>query len=258
MKLYLKYFSIHLRSAMQYKASFILTLLGQFLVSFSAFGAIYFLFSRFQSIDSFSFSEVLLCFAVVTTSFALAECFVRGFDMFQTTISNGEFDRIMVRPRNEIFQVLASKIDFSRLGRLVQSLIVFAYALPASGIDWSWDKILTLFLMLLGSFVIFAGLFLVYAAFCFFTTEGLEFMNIFTDGAREFASYPLSIYGNGILRFLTFVIPLACAQYYPLLYLLGKSQNLGYMLLPLISFLFLIPCFVFWRFGVRHYKSTGS
>lgn len=29
------------------------------------------------------------------------------------------------------------------------------------------------------------GLFIVYAALCFFTTEGLEVMNIFTDGGRE-------------------------------------------------------------------------
>ena len=28
--------------------------------------------------------------------------------------------------------------------------------------------------------------------------------------------------------------------------------------LPLIACLFLIPCLLLWRFGVRHYRSTGS
>ena len=50
MRLYLKYFSIHLRSAMQYKTSFFLTVLGQFLVSFSMFLGIYFMFSRFHTV----------------------------------------------------------------------------------------------------------------------------------------------------------------------------------------------------------------
>jgi len=258
MKLYFRYFSIHIKSQMQYKTSFFLTLTGQFLTSFSAFLSIYFLMSRFHQVQNFTYNEVLLCFATVLMAFSLAECFARGFDTFSTMIGNGEFDRIMVRPRNEIFQVLASRIDFSRIGRLIQAIIIFIYAIPASRITWTFDKILTLILMIIGGVVIFSGLFLVYAALCFFTTEGLEVINIFTDGGREFGRYPLSIYGEGILKFFTYVVPLALFQYYPLLYLTGRSEKLLYMLLPVIGFLFIIPCYIFWRVGVRHYKSTGS
>lgn len=78
MRLYLKYFSIHLKSQMQYKTSFFLTVLGQFFTSFSAFLVIYFMFARFNSVEGFTYSEVLLCFAVVLLSFSLAECFARG------------------------------------------------------------------------------------------------------------------------------------------------------------------------------------
>lgn len=258
MSLYWKYASIILRSQMQYKVSFIMSAIGQFLVSFTAFLGIYFMFSRFNSVQGFSFSEVLLCFAVILTSFSLAECFVRGFDAFSGIISNGEFDRIMVRPRNEILQVLASRIEFSRIGRLLQALAMFAYAIPASGLDWTLAKILTLMLMLAGGFVVFSGLFILYASFCFFTIEGLEFMNIFTDGGREFGRYPFSVYGEGVLKFLTYVIPLALFQYYPWLYLIGKSDNLYYMFLPLAGMLFILPCLLCWRLGVRHYQSTGS
>lgn len=231
---------------------------GQFLVSFTTFLGVYFMFSRFNSVKGFTFSEVLLCFAVILTSFSLAECFVRGFDAFSGIISNGEFDRIMVRPRNEILQVLASRIEFSRIGRLLQALVMFAYAIPASGVDWTLDKILTLMFMFAGGLVVFSGLFTLYASLCFFTIEGLEFMNIFTDGGREFGRYPFSVYGEGVLKFLTYVIPLALFQYYPFLYLIGKSDNTYYMCLPLVGMLFIVPCLIFWRIGVRHYQSTGS
>jgi len=258
MKLYFKYFLIHLKSQMQYKTSFFLTLFGQFLSSFSMLVGIWFMMSRFSKVEDFTFAEILLCFGTVLLAFSAAECFARGFDTFSSVISNGEFDRILVRPRNEIFQVLASKIEFTRLGRLVQAVLVFCYALPASGVHWTADKILTLILMLLCGTAVFSGLFVIYAAFCFFTTEGLEFMNIFTDGGREFGSYPFSVYGKTVLRFFTFVIPLALFQYYPFLYLTGRSDRVWYMLLPLVSLLFLIPCVLFWKAGVRHYKSTGS
>ena len=51
------------------------------------------------------------------------------------------------------------------------------------------------------------------AGISFFTIEGLEFMNIFTDGSREFGKYPLSVYGKGVLKFMTYVIPFALVQY---------------------------------------------
>lgn len=83
-------------------------------------------------------------------------------------------------------------------------------------------------------------------------------MNIFTDGAREFGKYPISVYGSGVLKFCTYVIPFALFQYYPFLYLIGQSDNRWFMVLPLAAWLFLIPCLLVWRIGVRHYKSTGS
>lgn len=258
MRLYLKYASIILRSQMQYKASFVMTSIGQFLTAFTTFLGMYFMFSRFNSVNGFSFSEVLLCYAVILTSFSLAECFVRGFDAFSGIISNGEFDRIMVRPRNEILQVLASRIEFTRIGRLLQAIAIFIYAIPVSGVVWSFDKIITVVLMIIGGFFTFSGLFIIYAGICFFTIEGLEFMNIFTDGGREFGKYPLSIYGEGVLKFFTYIVPLALFQYYPFLYLIAKTDNVFYMLLPLAGILFLIPCLIFWKIGIRHYKSTGS
>jgi ABC-2 type transport system permease protein len=106
--------------------------------------------------------------------------------------------------------------------------------------------------------MVFFGLFLVYAAFSFFTVEGLEFMNIFTDGGREFGRYPYSIYGQGVLKFLTYVIPLALVQYYPLMYLLGREESMLYAFIPLLSIFFLLPCYGFFRIGLQKYKSTGS
>ena len=258
MKLYLKYLSIHIRSQMQYKTSFYLTMLGQFLTSFSMFLSIYFMFSRFQSVEIFTYSQVLLCFAIVLMAFSIAECFGRGFDSFPSMISNGEFDRVMVRPQNEMFQVLAAKIELSRIGRLLQALIIFSYAIPTSGINWTTAKIITLILMILGGITVFFGLFIIYASLCFFTIEGLEFMNIFTDGGREFGRYPFSIYGQRVLRFFTFTIPLALFQYYPFLYLIGQVTNPFYMLTPLLCLFFLIPSSFLWRLGVSRYKSTGS
>lgn len=258
MKLYLHYFLIHLKSCMQYKTSFFLTMIGQFLVSFNVFLGAWFMFDRFNTVKGFSFSECLLCFSLVLMSFTLAECFFRGFDGFSAMISNGQFDRILVRPRGLILQVLGQRIEFTRVGRFLQAVVMLVYGLANSGIAWNLPRILTVISMIFGGTVVFASLFILYAGFCFFTIEGLEFMNIFTDGAREYGKYPIGIYGKGVLRFCTYVIPFALFQYYPFLYLIGQREEPWWGLLPLVACVFVVPCLLFWRFGVSRYRSTGS
>ncbi|MCL2300075.1 MAG: ABC-2 family transporter protein [Firmicutes bacterium] len=258
MKLYLKYFAINLKSQMQYKATFLLNIFARIVLAFATVAGVWFMFLRFNEVEGFTLPQVLLCTAVTTMSFALSETFARGFDIFPRLLGNGQFDRILVRPRGVIFQVLASQMEFARLGILVQAVFVFCYAIPNSGVHWTWDKVLTLVLMVACGAAVFFSLFIVYAAFAFFTTEGLEFMNILTHGGREFGRYPYAIYGNGVLRFLTFVVPLALFQYYPLLYLLEKERSVLYMFTPLIALLFLLPAYGFFRLGLRRFKSTGS
>ncbi|MCL2014328.1 MAG: ABC-2 family transporter protein [Oscillospiraceae bacterium] len=257
-RLYLKYFAINIKSQMQYKTAFFLHLFGRIMLSFATVAGVWFMFLRFNRVEGFTLNQVLLCTAVTMMSYSITEVFARGFDIFPRLLGNGEFDRYLVRPRGVIYQVIATHMEFGRLGVFIQAVIVFCYAIPNSGIVWSPDKILTLFLMIICGAAVFSGLYIIFASFSFFTVEGLEFMNILTHGGKEFGRYPYAIYGEGILKFLTFIIPLALFQYYPLLYLIERESSPLYILTPLLSMFFLVPCYVFWKIGLRHYKSTGS
>lgn len=257
MRLYGKFFVMQLKSIMEYKTSFFLSCIGQFLVSFNVFLGMYFMFQRFHNVNEFTYNEVLLCFGITLMEFSLAESVARGFDNFDFMIRQGDFDRILVRPRSEILQILGSRIEFSRIGRIFQAVVMFSYGFAVSHIKWNWGKLLTVLFMLIGGIIVFCGIFLLYASLCFFTIEGLEFINVFTDGAREYGKYPVCIYGKRVLLFCTFVIPYALIQYYPLLYLLGRGKPY-YCLLPAIACLFIFPCLFFWRLGIKHYTSCGS
>ena len=80
----------------------------------------------------------------------------------------------------------------------------------------------------------------------------------FSDSAVSFGGMYLWLTALKVLKFFTYVVPLALFLYYPFLYLIGRTNNEVYMLLPLAGILFLIPCLMFWKIGIRHYKSTGS
>jgi ABC-2 type transport system permease protein len=243
---------------MQYRISTLLMTLGQFLVAFFSFLSISFLFERFGTIDGWTFSEVCLCFAVTNMAFAISECFARAFDTFSSLLIRGDFDRILLRPRSTLLQVLGAGFEISRIGKLVQSIVVLVIAIPLMTVDWTSSRVITLIFMISSGAAIFTGVFILGATVCFFTLEGLEFINIFTDGGRELAMYPLPIYGKWVQRFFTFIIPYGCINYLPLLYLTGRADSLWYMVTPLLGILFLVPCALIWRVGVRHYTSSGS
>lgn len=256
--LYLKYVAMHLRSLMQYRISALLMTLGQFLVAFFSFLSISFLFERFGAIDGWTFSEVCLCFAVTNMAFAISECFARGFDTFSSLVIRGDFDRILLRPRSTLLQVLGAGFEISRIGKFLQSIVVFVIAIPLMTVEWTGPKVITLIFMISGGVAVFMGVFILGATVCFFTLEGLEFINIFTDGGRELAAYPLPVYGKWVQRFFTFIIPFGCINYLPLLYITGRAESMVYMFIPLLGILFLAPCALIWRLGVRHYTSSGS
>jgi len=260
MRLYCKYIALLLKSQLQYKASFIMTIFTQFLTPFTAFAGIYLLFERFGSIDGWNVYEVFLCFAVIGASFAISTCFARGFDSFPDMVKNAGFDRVLVRPRGTIIQVLGSGFDIKRLGHLIQAVIVLIIAISGVNILWSMIKVLTLINMIIGGTCIFAGIYMLQATFSFWTIEGLEVANILTHGVKEYASYPLSIFPKWITYFFTFIIPFGCVNYLPLQSLLDRidGNQAVYMLLPLLGIVFIFPCLILWRFGIKHYRSTGS
>ena len=116
---------------------------------------------------------------------------------------------------------------------------------------------------LLGATCLFMGLIIIQATLAFWTTETLELMNILTYGGIETAQFPMTIYLPWFRRFFTFVVPLACVNYFPVLLILEKPDPLGttaffQYISPATGILFLLVGIVFWNIGLRYYSSTGS
>jgi ABC-2 type transport system permease protein len=258
--LYIKYLRMNLKSILEYRLSAWFVAVSQFLTAFFSFLSIGLLFRRFGSLGGWSFAEIVLCFAVTSTAFALSECIARGFDTFSGMLIRGEFDRVLLRPRSPMLQVLGARTEITRMARVFLGLALLCYFVPRGEILWSPLKVITLILMIAGGAAVFTGVFILGAAVCFYTLEGLELINIFTDGGRELAAYPLPVYGKWIRRFFTFVIPFGCMNYLPLMFITGRAaaHPYLYMLCPLLGFVFLVPCAALWRKGVRRYTSSGS
>ncbi len=262
-RLYFRLIGISIRSQMQYRASFLLYMVGNLLVTFVEFVTILVLFARFGTLRGWGLGEVAMFYGVINVSYAISEALGRGFDMFFLQVNTGEFDRTLLRPRSAGIQVLGHDFQLLRGGRLLQGLAITVWASINAGIEWNAAKVATLALSVIGGMAVFTGLLIVQATMCFWSTQSLEVMNSFTYGGVEALQWPLPVLNRWLARLFIFVIPLGCMTYFPMLAILDRQDALGFpswfgYVSPLVGFVFLGVCVLIWQFGVRHYRSTGT
>jgi ABC-2 type transport system permease protein len=263
LRLYVRYATASVRAQMQYRASFALFSLAQFIGIGVEFLGVWALVDRFGAVRGWRLDEVALLFGMVNIAFALAESFGRGFDTFSTLVKKGEFDRLLVRPRSTALQVAGLDFQFLRVGRLALGLAMVWWAASSLHVGWSAAKLLLLVGAIVGGACVFYGLFILQATLCFWSVESLEIMNALTYGGTEAAQYPLSVYRGWFRRFFTFVVPLGFVSYLPVGALLGRDtvpalpEALRWCT-PLAGAAFLLLSLGVWRIGERQYRSTGS
>ena len=261
--LYRRYIGASIRAQMQYPGSFLMISLGQFTVTMVEFVGIWALFRRFGQIRGWTFAEIAMFYGTVNVSFAIADAITRGFDVFGTDfVRTGNFDRLLVRPRATILQLLGYEVRLNRVGRLMEGLLVLAIATHLLGIEWDIRRLALLLTAIAGGAALFVGILVLQATLAFWTIESLEIANTLTYGGVEASQYPLDIYSRWFRNFLIFVVPIGCVTYVPILRLLGHRElpAPGWLLdaAPLCGVIFLLMALGIWRLGVRHYTSTGT
>jgi ABC-2 type transport system permease protein len=263
LRLYRRYVLISLRSQMEYRASFVIRTLAHFAVTFVEFLGLAALFDRFGEVKGWTLPQMAFFYGIISIAFAIAEAVPRGFDVFPLLIKTGNFDRILLRPRSTALQVLGQELQLMRIGRLAQAVLVLTWSAHKLDLHVTLASTLLLTLAIVGGACLFSGLFILQATLSFWTTESIEILNCTTYGGVEAAQFPVTIYKPWFRIIFTFVIPLATINYFPAQALLGLEDPLGstrlvQWLSPLAGVLFLILSLRFWRFGVKHYTSTGS
>jgi ABC-2 type transport system permease protein len=261
--LYLLLIRAQAGAQLQYRTSFILQSVGQFLATFTDFILLLLLFQQFPSIAGWTFGEVAFLYGLGGLAFGISDLLCGGFDNLSRMIRLGTFDRVLTRPVGTFAQVLASDLQIRRSGRIVQGLVVLALAVSWLEISWTAPKVLVMLSAIASGVVIFTAIWVIGAAITFWTVETSEVTNVFTYGGELLVSYPMSIYADGLRRFFTFVVPLAFVSYLPALYILEMPDPLGLppvlqLCSPIVAVAFLLVARFCWALGVRHYQGTGS
>lgn len=264
MSLYRRLIVIQLQAQWQYKFNLFLDILTYFGVTALELLALILFFVPFPTMLGWRVGEVVLLASIMSISFGLSEMVGAGIDNFSEMVRRGEFDRVLLRPVGAFTQVIGSDFRLRRLGRLTQGCLGFGVALwLVPGLHWTLLKLIVLSVGIFSGSIIFMAILLLGATVCFWTVETTELTNILTYGGREMLSYPLTIYNTMLQRFFLFIVPVAFGSFVPACYILDRPLPFGLprelaFAAPVAALLFALVAGQVWRFGLRHYQSTGS
>jgi ABC-2 type transport system permease protein len=233
-----------MRSTMTYRASFLMTTLGNFAGTALDFVAIVLMFTR---VDSFGIADLLM----------------GSMDRLGQRVRDGTLDTLLVRPAPVLAQVAADKFALRRLGRVTQGALVLGWAIARLDIAWTPVNLLLVPVMLISGAGIFGSVFVIGGAFQFLSNDASEVQNSFTYGGNTLLQFPPTVFAKDLVRGVTFVVPLAFVNWLPALRILGRDDPLGLpawvdFAPPLVAGACLALSGLAWRAGLRSYRSTGS
>ena len=251
------------RSQLQYRFSFALSLTGMALITSLDFAAILVIFSQVDALAGWTVAEVAFLYAVSCLAFALTDLAIGHLDLLPRMIRDGDLDVMLTRPLGALFQVISADFALRRLGKAFQALVVLGVAIALLDIPWGAGRVAMLVVMVVAGVAIFAGVWIAFATIAFWLVDSLEVANAFTYGGNFLAQYPIGLFGSWLRRFVVFVVPIAFVAYFPSLYVLDKPDALGMpeavrFASPVVAVISLAVGALVWRAAVRRYRSTGS
>jgi len=251
-------FSI-IKAEMEYRLNFILGIFANILTYFLIYFSMYIITHRYGFLDGWNYKDLILLTSLDLFAYAIAVTWCWSF-MVKTgeNIRNGKIDLILCRPISLIFQLLMQSFAWTGIGQIIISGTYFIFI--CSSFNLTICQIFLLILFIFSSSLIQMGSMIIFGALNFWTPQVENLRGLVLYDMRNLIKYPISLYNNYIQFILTFILPWAFINYYPLKFLLHKYSefHIIYVLNPIVGISIFLGSLFFLKISINKYQSTGS
>jgi ABC-2 type transport system permease protein len=245
-------FAVNVQAVVEYRANFLVQVFGMMLnnAAFAFFWAI--LIDKVGNVGGYGFEDVMLIWALVSTSFGLAHVVFGNVRSLGQIVQKGELDLYLLQPKDVLLNVLCSRTLVSAWGDFLYGYLVLAL-IPGV----SFGSFLLFSLFALSGAIIFAAPFAAAESLCFFLGDASGLSNAVTEFMLSFSLYPESIYGKGMRWIFYTILPSGFIAFVPLSALKSLSWPLAPALLG-VAALYAAASYGFFRLGLRRYESGNQ
>lgn len=262
--LFFAYAKTGIKTRFQYKLDSVISTFAVFFREAAGIIAMYLALLKFDTINNWNIDELIFLFSLIFITYGIFIVFFMALRDFSDWIKHGDFDRVMLRPRGLLTQLVLCGADWiAALGHGTLGILLFVFSANKVGIQWSLGMAVYYIVIVISGVLIQGAIFLIFSAISIYVVETGSLKEIFYWNMRKFTIYPLSIYNKFIQSILIFVVPFAFVNYFPTQFFLRKADMAAYpqwfmYLSPIVGIGLYIIAYAFWKFSLRYYKSTGN
>jgi len=253
------YFAQYAKARLAYRADFFTAVFATFAGTAASLSVVFILFSRFPHLQGWSFPEIVFLYGFSLLPYGLFNILaINLYEFSDKYLTEGRFDRVLLRPVNPLFQVLFETFRIEFFQEVLTGIVAVSWAasrLPyrVSGLDFA----------LLAVWAVFGAL-LYLSVFAILTATGFWIEDrvglappVFN--LMAFGRYPITIYDVKVRVLLSTVIPFAFATFYPTARALHRGEFLAYFWAsPFVAVAVAVVAVMTWNAGIKRYGSTGS
>jgi len=242
-------FLVNVKATLEYRVNFILQFFGMMLnnAAFAAFWKV--LLDRVGKVGGYGFSDVMLLWALVSSSFGLAHLVFGNVRQLGRIIMEGSLDVYLLQPKDVWLNVLASKTIVSAWGDFAYGYIVLAMM---TGTELERFALFTA--LIIPGALIFAATFAAVESLAFLIGNSSALSSALTEFMLSFSLYPEGVYGTGLRWMLYTIVPSGFVEFMPLR--VSRTLDWGLvLLLYLVAALYVGLSYGFFNLGLRRYES---
>lgn len=256
-RLYKAYFRANFMSLMSYRLDFIIRNTCNLVIMLASVGVVGLIYENVETIRGWRFEQLLVIYALTSLSRSLFHLFCINVMSIGTYVRQGDFDRILLRPINPLFQLVADYLDNDDWTELVLGIGLLIYSFRRAGLTLNIGTALWVLVIVACGSAIYFAIHLAFNTSGFWIVQSTPFGQMAWELDR-FTTYPMTVYAP-VLRFiLTWLIPLGFVAFYPAEALFLDRPSQLTLLTPVVAAVSLTMAYRFWLYGLSKYQGTGS
>jgi ABC-2 type transport system permease protein len=262
-QLYFRLIQISLLSRMQYRANFIVGILGLIVWNVVNLGLIGVMVTQFTSLNQWTLWELVFLYCLWILAHSLYGLFFSHTRQLEEYLIEGTFDQFLLRPASPLVQFLGRELQYIEIADMLIGVTGISLAYAQLSLHWDIWKWSFFILAVISGAVIVWTLDLLIACSAFWTGRSRGTFIMVAPFYGLVHQYPVDIFGNAFRIIVTSLIPVAFMNYYPSLFLLDKLDRAGsawwlsYMS-PAVALTLLILSSAIWHLALRRYSSAGG
>lgn len=256
-RVYRAFFSSSLAREFEFKANLIAKFGQNLLWIFFFLMILFVVYGKTNSIAGWGRGDAFVLAATIFLMNALFNGFFFSLQEIPQQIRMGTMDFVVTKPMDTQFWVSTRKFNFDQIGTIFAGCVMLFAGIHVGNLAPSFAGWIAFIVLLLTSTAIFYSfnLALMTSAIWLVRVDNLWVLGESVVGV---ARYPVDIYGAGLQRFLTFVVPLAFLATAPARQLVRgfDPAAVGEGLIWAMAVLGMSR--LFWRYAMRSYSSASS